>query len=99
MANVCEAFRPGRVYNVGGEEYRSVKELSDLILQETGADPRLVEYLPEDRHNVVNKRPVIELASRELGHDPRVLLEEGIPRTLDWLRKVYDLAPAKPVTR
>ena len=91
MANVCERFQPGRVYNIGGVEYRSVRELSDLILAETGADPRLVEYLPEDRHNVVSKKPLIELAKKELGHDPRVSLEEGIPRTLAWMRAVYDL--------
>ncbi len=98
MANVCERFKSGRVYNIGGTEYRSVEELSDLILRETGGDPGLVEYLPEDRHNVVNKRPAIELARRELGHNPRVTLEEGIPRTLDWLRRVYDLAPASAGT-
>jgi len=91
LANVCEAFHPGRVYNIGGVEYRNVKELSDLILEYTGADPRLVEYLPKDRHNVVNKRPVIELARAELGHDPRVLLEEGLPRTITWLRETYAL--------
>lgn len=91
MANVCEYFRPGRVYNLGGVEYRSVKELSDLILALTGADPTLVQYLPEDRHNVVNKRPQIELARKELGHNPRVPLEEGVPCTLAWLRQVYGL--------
>lgn len=91
LANVSEAFHPGRVYNIGGVEYRSVKELSDLVLAYTGADKSLVEYLPEDRHNVVNKRPVNEAARADLGHDPRVLLEEGLPRTIAWLKDVYAL--------
>lgn len=98
VATVAERFIPGRVYNIGGTEYRSVHELSDLILRLTGADPGIVEYLPEDRHNIVNKKPAIELAKKELGHDPRVLLEEGIPRTLEWMRQVYGL-PAKAGTR
>ena len=98
MANVCDRYEPGRVYNIGGIEYRSVEELSDLILRATGGDPGLVEYLPEDRHNVVNKRPVIDLARRELGHDPRITLEEGIPRTLAWMRQVYGLAPVSAGT-
>ncbi|MGE5529344.1 MAG: NAD-dependent epimerase/dehydratase family protein [Patescibacteria group bacterium] len=91
MANVCERFKPGRVYNIGGIEYRSVKDLSDLVLRLTGADPGLIEYMPEDRHNVVNKRPRIELALEELDHRPATTLETGIPRTLAWMRQVYGL--------
>lgn len=30
MANVCERFRPGRVYNLGGTEYRSVEVVNKL---------------------------------------------------------------------
>ncbi len=33
LANVADNFVAGEVYNIGGEEFRSVKELSDLILQ------------------------------------------------------------------
>ncbi|NLG84004.1 MAG: NAD(P)-dependent oxidoreductase [Firmicutes bacterium] len=99
MANVCERFRPGRVYNLGGVEYRSVRDLADLVLRHAGAAPGLVEYLPEDQHNVKSKRPTIERARAELGHDPRVTLEEGVPRTIDWMRQVYRRAPASPVTR
>lgn len=94
MAAVCGHFVPGRVYNLGGVEFRGVEELCGLILGLTGADPSLVEYLPEDRHNVVDKRPSIALARAELGHDPQTTLEEGIPRTLAWLRQVYGPASA-----
>ena len=31
LANACEKFEPGEVVNIGGEEFRSVKELSNLI--------------------------------------------------------------------
>ena len=89
LANVCENFKAGEVFNIGGEEFRSVKELSDLILDQTGADRSLVEYLPEDKHNTMNKRPDIVKAKQFLGHDPRVVLEEGIPRTIEWMRSVY----------
>jgi dTDP-glucose 4,6-dehydratase len=80
---------PGEVYNIGGEEFRSVKELSDLILAEIGSDDSIVNYLPEDKHNVVNKRPNIDKARAAFGHNPRMSLEEGVPRTVDWMRKVY----------
>ncbi len=89
LSNVVDNFNPGEVYNIGGSEFRGVKELSDLILKEVGIDDALVNYLPEDKHNVVNKRPDIEKAREAFGHDPQMTLEAGIPRTVDWMKKVY----------
>lgn len=91
LANVCENYKAGEVYNIGGEEFRSVKELSDLILSITGASNSLVEYLPEDRHNTLNKKPDITKAKRDLGHNPRVVLEEGVPKTIKWMELIYKL--------
>jgi dTDP-glucose 4,6-dehydratase len=89
LANVCENFQPGEVYNIGGSEFRSVESASRLILEHLGKDDSLVEYLPEDAHNVQNKRPDISRAAEAFGHNPVVRLEEGIPRTIDWMRAVY----------
>ncbi|MFH1893698.1 MAG: NAD(P)-dependent oxidoreductase [Candidatus Zixiibacteriota bacterium] len=91
LASVCENFKPGEVYNIGGTEFRSVRELSDLILQYTGAPSSLVEYLPEDKHNVMNKKPDISKASEAFGHDPRIPLEVGVPRTIEWMKQMYRL--------
>ena len=91
LANACEKFEPGEVVNIGGEEFRSVHELSDLILDYTGADLGLVSYLPEDKHNVLNKRPDIEKAKKMFGHDPKVTLEEGVPKTIEWMNEVYSI--------
>jgi dTDP-glucose 4,6-dehydratase len=90
LANAVEAFRPGEVYNIGGREYRSVEELSEIVLEYVGASRSLARHVPQDEHNVRNKRPDIERASRDFGHAPKVALEEGVPRTLDWMRTVYD---------
>ena len=89
LANACDKFAPGEVYNIGGEEFRSVRELSDLILRHLGKDDRLVTYLPEDKHNVQNKRPDIRKAKELLGHDPKIVLEEGVPETIEWMKRVY----------
>jgi len=85
LATVCERYRAGEIYNIGGAEYRSVRELSDLILELTDARQDLVTSMPEDHHNVVSKRPDISKAKRDLDHDPRVTLEEGVPETLEWM--------------
>ncbi|KLU63986.1 dTDP-glucose 4,6-dehydratase [Desulfosporosinus acididurans] len=89
MANVANNFMPGEVYNIGGKEYRSVKELSDLVLKYTKGNPKLVSYLPEDKHNTVSKRPDIRKAMTDLGHDPKVVLEDGLPMTVEWMKKIY----------
>jgi len=89
LAKACEAFTAGEVYNIGGEEFRSVRELSDLVLRCCGRGDELVEYLPEDRHNVQNKRPDISKAKAAFGHDPKTTLEEGVPMTIDWMRHYY----------
>ena len=89
LANVVDHFIPGEVYNVGGEEFRSVRELSDLILGEIGGDDRFVTYLPEDKHNVQNKRPDISRAKSAFGHNPQTTLEQGVPKTIEWMKQVY----------
>lgn len=92
MANACEPerFVPGSVYNVGGTEYTSVANLSRIILECLGKDDRHVKYLPQDEHNVVSKRPDIAKAVRDLGHDPKVTLHEGIPKTIEWMKGIYN---------
>lgn len=90
LANVVNNFVPGEVYNIGGEEFRSVHELSNLILGYLQQDDHLVEYLPEDKHNVMNKRPAIAKAQKAFGHNPLTVLEEGVPRTIEWMRSVYE---------
>ena len=90
LANVVDNFVPGELYNIGGQEYRSVEDLSNIILAYLGLDVSRVTYLPEDVHNVKNKRPDITKARQVFGHDPKVTLEEGVPMTIEWMRKVYE---------
>ena len=89
IANVAHNFKPGEVYNIGGTEYRSVKDLSELVLKYTEGNPNLVKYLPEDKHNTVSKRPDISKATADLAHDPKVLLEEGLLKTVEWMKQIY----------
>jgi dTDP-glucose 4,6-dehydratase len=96
LSAVCENFKAGEVYNIGGQEFRSVKELSDLVLRYAGASENLVTYLPEDKHNVMNKKPDISKAKMQFGHDPNVPLEVGIPRTIEWMKQVYGIGSSRP---
>jgi dTDP-glucose 4,6-dehydratase len=91
LGRCVESFHPGEVINVGGTEYRSVEGLHALVSEIVGVDPNRPEvtFAPEDVHNVVSKRPSIEKARSLLGHDPKVQLEDGLKRTVEWMREVY----------
>jgi len=76
LARACENFISGEVFNIGGIEYRSVEELSSIVLAYIGKSDKLVDYLPEDKHNVVNKKPDIKKAKRLFNHN-HDRLDEG----------------------
>jgi dTDP-glucose 4,6-dehydratase len=86
LANVVERDQlQSSVYNIGGEDYRSVEELAELVIDE--ADNGEIELIGEDTHNVRSKRPSNARAKAELGHRPNVRLETGVPPTLRWMQQ------------
>lgn len=88
LANACEKFYDKEIINIGGTEYRPVTDLHKIIVKLTGND---VGYLlPEDKHNVLNKRPDISKAVKLLGHNPKTILEEGVKKTIEWMREIYE---------
>lgn len=89
LARAVRYFKAGEVYNIGGQEFRSVEELDAIVREHTDFSQDLVTYQAQDEHNVVDKRPDIGKAKADLGHDPRISLEEGVPKTLNWMREVY----------
>lgn len=89
LSNVCEKFISGEIVNIGGSEYRSVEELSSIILKQLGKNDEFVTYMSEDVHNIVNKKPNIEKAKILLNHNPSISLEIGVAQTLAWMKKTY----------
>lgn len=90
LTGCAEKFRPGETFNIGGREYRPVKDLAHLILKGVPSySQELVTWASRESMNVANKRPDITKAVEVLGHNPRTTLEEGVPATLAWMREVY----------
>lgn len=77
------------VYNIGGEEYCSVEEMKDKIVALLGGTDSEITVLDKESANVTNKRPDIELAKLDLGHDPRTTLDVGLPLTIGWMANEY----------
>jgi len=91
LANAAANFAPGETVNVGGDEYVSVEDMANMLLDVTGAHPSLVNRLPLDKHNVTSKKPDISKAKALLHHNPRTRLAQGLPLTVDWMRKHYEI--------
>src|SRR3990170_7058615 len=91
FANIVDNFKPGEVYNVGGKEEweHDIKYVSALILKHLGKKDTRVTYKEAEPFTTRVKHMDFSKIRRDLKHDPRVPLEEGIPRTIDWMKKLY----------
>lgn len=94
FANIAEKFIPGEVYNVAGrpEWERGIKAYSDLVLKEVGRDDSIVTYSDAEPFTTYVKNVDCSKAIRDLRHEPRVPPEEGISRTVEWMRRAYGVA-------
>jgi len=90
LTNIVEYFKPGEVYNIAGNELHDMKRASDIILSYLGKDDTFVEYRDVEEATTLDKKTDISKATRDLGHKNTVALEEGIPRTINWQKEVYD---------
>jgi dTDP-glucose 4,6-dehydratase len=90
-ANIIDNFKPGEVYNVGGrpEWEKTIKEYSDIILDTVGIDDSIVTYKESEPHTTKIKTIDCSKAIRDLNHDPKVPPEEGIRRTVNWMKWYY----------
>src|SRR3989475_7085940 len=93
FANIVDHFISGEVYNVAGrpEWERDIKAYSDLILKIVGRDDSLVTYKDAEPFTTKTKPVDCSKAVRDLKHDPKVTPEEGIRRTVDWMKQQYEV--------
>ena len=91
LSRIADNFRPGETYNIAGRTMHTIEELSDTVLRVTGADPGLVRYRDVELLTTTVKKVDAEKAARALGHQDSCTLEEGIRRTVQWMREVYKI--------
>lgn len=93
FANIVDNFIPGEVYNIGSREDWdiSIEELGDIILKETGADPKLAQYKGEENFTTRIKMVDFSKSRRDLNHNPQIDIHEGIARYTKWMKRVYNV--------
>jgi dTDP-glucose 4,6-dehydratase len=76
---------------VGGREdwAVSIEELADIVLKATGASSKLVEYKGEEGFTTRVKAVDFSKSRRDLRHDPKIDVHEGVRRYVAWCREVY----------
>jgi len=89
LANIIDNFKPGEVYNLGGDKQYEIKYISDLILKTLGKDDSKVTYKEAEPFTTRIKTPDSTKAKRDLNFKLTVPVEEGIRRTVEWFKKAY----------
>ncbi len=85
MMNSREGFT-GPV-NIGNPGEFTMLELAQKIIEHTGSSSKIV-YMPLPQDDPTQRRPVIELAKKELDWAPVVPLDEGLDKTIEYFKTV-----------
>ena len=91
VVNIMENFKAGEVYNIANRKGYTMKQVSDKILALVGKDDKLVTYQSGDLIGTKVKDLDNTKAVRELGHKETVKFDEGLRRTVQWFKDVYDV--------
>lgn len=85
MMNSREGFT-GPV-NLGNPGEFTMLELAEKVLALTGSKSKIV-YQPLPQDDPTQRKPVIDLAKKELGWEPKIVLEEGLKKTIEYFKEV-----------
>ena len=73
--------------NLGNPAEFTILELAEILIRMTGSRAKIVfKPLPQD--DPTQRKPDITLAQKKLGWQPRVPLEEGLAKTIEYFRGV-----------
>ena len=75
--------------NLGNPSEFSILELAEMVIAMTGSKSQIVyKPLPED--DPMQRKPLIDLAQEKLAWTPKVKLEDGLKKTIDYFEGVLN---------
>ncbi|MCU0257801.1 MAG: dTDP-glucose 4,6-dehydratase, partial [Solirubrobacteraceae bacterium] len=86
IGHVLAHGKAGEVYNVGGPDEAPNLEVVERIIELTGADPGLIEYV-EDRPGHDRRYSLASEKVRALGWEAQVRFADGLEQTVAWYRE------------
>jgi UDP-glucuronate decarboxylase len=73
--------------NIGNPNEFTIRELAEKVIELTGTNSKIVfEDLPSD--DPMQRQPDITLAKKELNWEPKIQLEEGLKKTIEYFKQV-----------
>ena len=81
---VATEGRPGEIYNIGGGQELSNRELTELLLEICGADWDRVVKVEDRKGHDLRYSVAIDKISAQLGYQPRVTFRDGLRETVAW---------------
>jgi dTDP-glucose 4,6-dehydratase len=91
VANISDNFINKRAYNISNDQFHDIETLADIIWDYTGADKSLIEYKEAEILTTKIKKVDNERSVKELNHKETISLEDGVKRTIDWMREFYSM--------
>ncbi|GAA2729582.1 dTDP-glucose 4,6-dehydratase [Streptomyces nogalater] len=86
VALVLDRGRPGEVYNVGGGDARTNREVTERLLALCGADWSRVRHVPDRKGHDLRYALDDGKIREELGYAPRIPFERGLADVVAWYR-------------
>lgn len=73
--------------NIGNPGEFTIKELAEIVIELTGTKSKIVyEPLPSD--DPAQRKPQIDLAKKELDWEPKIMLREGLEKTIKYFSEL-----------
>jgi UDP-glucuronate decarboxylase len=73
--------------NIGNPNEFTIRELAEKVIRLTGSRSRIV-HMPLPSDDPTQRRPDITLAQQELNWEPKIMLEEGLLKTIDYFKSI-----------
>ena len=77
---------PGPI-NIGNPGEFTIKELAELTIKLTGSKSKLI-FMPLPSDDPLQRKPDITLAKEKLGWEPKIGLEEGLGKTIEYFKSI-----------
>lgn len=97
LANILNNFKPGEIYNIGGNTLHSIEELAQVVVEVTGANMSLVEYRNSEILTTKAKLVDVTKSINDLGHKNSYSLRQGMYITALWMCETHKVIRAVPL--
>ena len=76
--------------NLGNPGEFTMLELAQKVIEQTSSKSKIV-YMPLPQDDPTQRKPVIDLAKKELNWEPTIKLDEGLNKTIKYFKEVLEI--------